>query len=125
MPAYPFVGYLFSPPDAGARRPGVLVFGGSEGGDAWPAGLAQSLAAHGYPALAVGYFDLPGLPAGLANIPLEYFAAAADWLASQPGVDATRLAVFGWSRGSEQPNCSVPTSPTWCTQYWSLRPARW
>ncbi len=100
-PAYPFDGYLFSPPDTGSRRPGVLVFGGSEGGDAGPSLLAQSLAAHGYPALAIGYFNLPGLPVDLANIPLEDDAGAARWLARQPDVDATRLAVFGWSRGSE------------------------
>ncbi len=101
VPADPFTGYFFAPSGTGTRRPGVLVFGGSEGGDAGPALLAQSLAAHGYPALAVAYFKLPGLPADLTNIPLEYFAGAARWLATQPGVDPARLAAFGWSRGSE------------------------
>lgn len=95
-----FVGEFFSPARTGARRPGVLVFGGSEGGLS-TTGLAALYASHGYPSLALAYFGAPGLPRNLVRIPLEYFARALRWLRRQPGVDPSKLAVEGISRGSE------------------------
>lgn len=94
-----FVGDFFAPTGA-ERRPAVLVFGGSEGGLKTSL-LAGRLAADGYPALALAYFDEPGLPQTLTNVPLEYFQHALQWLAEQPQVDPTRVAVLGISRGSE------------------------
>jgi len=94
-----FYGEFFEP--RGTRpAPGVLLFGGSEGGLAVTP-EASLLAARGYPTLALAYFDEPGLPKDLARIPLEYFARALRWLAKQPGVDSTRLVAAGISRGSE------------------------
>lgn len=94
------VGDLFLPA-AGARpRPAVLAFGGSEGGQSQNF-TAALLASHGYPALSLGYFHLPGLPTNLADIPLEYFATAARLLARQPGVDPGHILAMGDSRGSE------------------------
>src|SRR5581483_7241842 len=63
-----FVGDFFAPPGR-ARRPAVLVFGGSEGGLSTYL-LAGRFAADGDPALALAYFDEPGLPQTLTNIPL-------------------------------------------------------
>jgi dienelactone hydrolase len=96
-----FAGTLFRPHDITVRRPAVLAFGGSDGGTANGALVARALAAKGYPALGIGYFDVPGQPETLQNIPLEYFATAARWLARQPGVDPHRIEVYGFSRGSE------------------------
>jgi dienelactone hydrolase len=96
-----FAGTLFSPHDTTVRRPAVLAFGGSEGGTANGALVARALAAKGYQALGIGYFHVPGQPEALENIPLEYFATAARWLARQPGVDPHRIEVYGFSRGSE------------------------
>ena len=93
-------GDLYLPKSDGRRHPAVLVFGGSEGGLSTDAAAAL-LAAHGYPALALAYFDVNGLPRYLENIPLEYFAKALRLLAAQPGVDPARLLVWGTSRGSE------------------------
>ncbi len=81
-------------------QPGVLLLGGSEGGLGGEL-VASLLASHGYPALSIAYFGEPGLPRGLAEIPLEYFTRALRWLARQPGVDGNRLVVLGASRGSE------------------------
>ncbi len=93
-------GTLFLPADASRRRPAVLAFGGSEGGEGadFSAGL---LAAHGYPVLSLAYFHAPGVPATLERIPLEYFARAAALLARQPGVDPRQVLAWGVSRGGE------------------------
>lgn len=82
------------------RRPALLVFGGSEGGLA-STQIAASLAAAGYPSLALAYFGEPGLPQSLSNIPLEYFVPALRWLDRQPQVDPARVFTLGVSRGSE------------------------
>jgi fermentation-respiration switch protein FrsA (DUF1100 family) len=63
-------GVYFAPASKDSRRPAVLVFGGSEGG--LGTGLqAALLASHGYPSLAIAYFDGPGLPDQLSEVPLE------------------------------------------------------
>ena len=93
-------GELFLPPSGTPRHAGVLVFGGAEGGMSQVYGAAL-LAAHGYPALTVAYFDWPGLPPALDGIPLEYFETAGKILASQPQVDPAHVLAMGYSRGSE------------------------
>jgi dienelactone hydrolase len=93
-------GVLFLPPPGMPRHAAVLVFGGAEGGMSQTF-TAALLAAHGYPAVTVAYFDWPGLPATLDRIPLEYFAAAGRILAAQHGVDPAHVLVMGYSRGSE------------------------
>jgi dienelactone hydrolase len=87
-------------PRARGRRPAVVAFGGSEGGNS-QVGVAATLAGHGYPALALAYFKAPGLPQELHDIPLEYFARAVRMLARMPGVDPRHLVVLGSSRGGE------------------------
>ncbi len=95
-----FIGEFWHPADSAARRPAVLVLGGSEGGLPFSL-LPELLASEGYAALGVAYFHEPGLPQTLSAIPLEYFAGALRWLARQPGVDPAGVAVLGISRGSE------------------------
>ncbi len=99
-----FFGSYCAPAKVAARRPAVLIFGGSEGGLA-VADLAELLASHGYPTLALAYFSAPGLPASLFRIPLEYFARAARWLrqtaAASGGTGSRPLVAWGFSRGSE------------------------
>ena len=95
-------GDFFAPPPTSAGRPGILVFGGSEGGlSSYIVELAGLYASHGYPALAIAYFDEPGLPRDLHDVPIEYFASALRLLAHEPGVDPAKLVVEGISRGSE------------------------
>ncbi len=94
-------GVLFVPPGAasGARRPGVLVVGGSNGG--LPSRPAAWLASHGFAALALAYFRFGDLPDTLENIPLEYFGRALEWMAHRPEIDPGKLAASGTSRGGE------------------------
>ncbi len=95
-----FVGDYFKPPGS-ARRPAVIVWGGSEGGLGESPAWAAMLASRGIPALAVAYFDEPGLPCALDYIPLEYFVKAIDWLRKQPEVEPGRVWTLSASRGSE------------------------
>jgi len=95
-----FVGDYVTPAGAG-RHPAVIVWGGSEGGLGESPAWAGMLASHGIPALAIAYFDEPGLPCALDDIPLEYFEKAIKWLRSQPGVDPGRVWILSVSRGSE------------------------
>jgi dienelactone hydrolase len=83
------------------RLPAVLVFSGSDGTLSSARATATSLAALGYPALAISYFKSPGQPPQLESVPVETFLTGLAWLRSQPGVDLARVFTFGQSRGGE------------------------
>ena len=91
---------LYLPSHATGRRPAVLLFGGS-GGGLGESFVARLLAAHGYPAMALAYFNAGDLPRHLDRIPLEYFVKALHVLRSAPGVDRRHVLTWGVSRGSE------------------------
>lgn len=93
-------GTLFLPADTSRRRPAVVAFGGSEGGQGMDF-TGSLLAAHGYPVLSLAYFAAPGLPPTLERIPIEYFARAAALLRRQPGVDPRQVLAWGVSYGGE------------------------
>lgn len=92
------VGIRFIPTGPGPH-PGVVVLGGSEGGE--DEQTAALLASHGFSAFAVAYFGLPGLSRSLVRVPVELVDHALRFLGRQPGVDSTRLALVGTSRGGE------------------------
>ncbi|MBK7859200.1 MAG: acyl-CoA thioesterase/BAAT N-terminal domain-containing protein [Archangiaceae bacterium] len=83
---------------AAGQRPAVLVLGGSECDLGATSFIAAWITTLGYHALAVDYCDAQGF---IRRIPLERLEAALDWLAARPEVDATRLGVYGASRGGE------------------------
>jgi len=105
------VGTALYPPGAGPH-PAIIFLPGSQGGIPGLGGPAGGLAARGYVVLALAYFNAEGLPPILQNIPLEYFSTAVEWLKAQPAVDATRLGVFGVSRGGELALLLGATYPT-------------
>jgi len=94
-----FAGTLVTPAAARPGAPVVVVLGGAEGGQ--DDGPALGLAMSGYPALALGYFDEPGLPQCLCSIPLEYFARAVSWLRAQPAGRGRPVVLYGASYGAE------------------------
>ncbi len=93
------VGSYFRPSGEGPF-PAMLVVGGSAGGFFGVDAKAALLASRGIASLALAYFGLPGLPDGLTEIPLEYFATALGWLAARPELKG-RVGVMGQSRGGE------------------------
>ena len=92
------VAQLYTPPGA-ARRPAIILLGGSEGGI--DEDDAKALAAHGYLVLSLAYFGAPGLPDEMGDIPLEYFDTAIDWLKAQRGADPAHIGMVGVSKGAE------------------------
>jgi len=87
-------------PAGEAPHPGVLWFGGSEGG--YPGQVVASLlAARGYAVLGLAYFGEEDLPGHLVDVPTEYFERAVEWLGDREAVRAEPLAVMSASRGSE------------------------
>ncbi len=96
-------GEMYTPPEGARKRPPVLVFGGSEGGNSGEYAAAL-LAARGHPALSLCYFRCgkgSGRPNAINMIDLGYFTHAARVLGREPGADPRRLAVMANSRGSE------------------------
>ena len=92
---------VFARPAGAGPFPGVVAFGGSEGGLVHSAAWAPVLASRGLAALAIAYFAAPGLPATLAGIEVEVVERAARWLLGRDDVAAGKVAVLGHSRGSE------------------------
>lgn len=126
----------FYPGNGDAKRPAVLVLGGSEGGLGGASNRqAQLLAERGYATLAIGYYRLPGQPEKLEAVPLETITRALDWLKAQDGVDPARLAIMGTSKGAEAALlvasrrtdvravvAAVPSHVVWQGFDWNLMP---
>ena len=93
-----FVGTLYTPATPGPH-PAIVVFNGSGGGI--PRQRAALYAAHGYLALALGYFKAPGRPDHISETPLEYFQQALQWLRRTHAPRRGFVAVTGQSRGGE------------------------
>ncbi len=123
----PGVTAIFARDRTPARQPAIIVLGGSEGGLFTARWAAPLLASHGYTVLGLGYFQggepsLSDLPATLETIPLETLSRARDWLVRQPGVDSTRIAVVGVSKGAELSLVAAATFP-WVTAVGAFAPS--
>lgn len=92
-------GTLFTAEGAHGPRPAVLVLAGSGGG--MHEQRAALYAAHGYTALALGYFKAPGRPDYIDDTPLEYFEAALRWMHAELAPAHGFVALSGVSRGGE------------------------
>lgn len=91
----------FYRPEGEGPFPAVLTFGGSEGGRESGEFTAAYLATLGYAALGVAYFAEPGLPDVLTDVPIEILEDDIAWLRARAEVDASRIGVWGGSRGGE------------------------
>lgn len=111
--AGPLAGARFFHRPGTARRPALILLGGSEGGTRIVRD-GPVYASRGYAVLALPYYspagwsptgptppEVPSLPAAFADIPVDRLEQAREWLAAQPEVDATRIGVVGTSKGAE------------------------
>ncbi|MDQ6526704.1 acyl-CoA thioester hydrolase/BAAT C-terminal domain-containing protein [Nocardioides sp. LHD-245] len=94
----PLAGRLYLPPGPGPR-PAVITLSGSGGGINDEE--AMLLASRGFVCLALACFNYPGRPDDLLELPVEYVASAATWLAARDEVQPGAIAVKGQSRGAE------------------------
>jgi pimeloyl-ACP methyl ester carboxylesterase len=96
----PVRGVLYAPTDAPARG-ALLVLGGDAPGVAEAESVAAWWATRGYVTLALAHFGEGALPPTRAEIPLEYFGGAIDWLSALPEVSGKKVVAMGASRGGE------------------------
>ncbi len=92
------VATLFTPPGDGPH-PLIVMLSGSGGG--LMEARTALFAAHGYAALALGYFGAPGLPPTISQTRLEYFETALQWARRTLQPAGGFIAVGGVSRGGE------------------------
>jgi dienelactone hydrolase len=94
-----FAATFYPPVSARPGAPAIVVIGGYPDDEDIP--VAQGLAMSGYPALAVGYFNEPGLPKCQCSTPLEYFTRAVSWLRAQPTARGRQVVLYGGSDGTQ------------------------
>nr|WP_323372590.1 alpha/beta fold hydrolase [Xanthomonas campestris] len=102
MRAPGLVANIYAPRGAltdGRRHPVVITLGGSEGGIESADMYAAWLASHGFLAMSVAYYRMPGLPKDLVRVPIDPVSVAVDWLQEQSYVDASEIGVLGGSWG--------------------------
>ena len=106
-----FPGALFASLPGKEKRPVIIVLGGSEGGASAARDEGPRLASRGFAVLGLPYYspqnwgsptrEIPELPEAFADIPVDRLNAAYEWLKSRDDVDASRVAIYGGSKGAE------------------------
>lgn len=110
IPGFPHA-MVYARPGA-TPRPVVVLLAGAEGGDEAGRRFGPILADMGYAAVSLPYYSpnwgeygppppLPELPGSFIDIRVDQLATLRETLAAMPGVDASRIALFGGSKGSE------------------------
>ena len=98
---------VYAAPDDGQKHPTLLLLHGSEGGNMDDArALAERFAGQGFAALSVIYFawdlaKVEGVSSTHLNTPIELLEQAKSWAIQQPEADASRIGVYGHSKGAE------------------------
>jgi len=107
-PVKEFPGAVFATLPGSARRPALIVLGGSEGGGSFARDRAPRFASRGFAVLGLPYYspgrgerEIPELPAAFADIPVDRLNTAFGWLQHRAEVDASRVALLGGSKGAE------------------------
>ena len=89
-----------------ARQPLIVAFGGGSGGNDWERNYLKdkrdSLLAHGFAVLAIGYFKTDNSPGSLDRISLNAIADTVLSIARRtPSIDTSRIVLMGASKGGE------------------------
>lgn len=90
----------------GAKQPLIVAFGGGSGGNDWERNYLKdkrdSLLAHGFAVLAIGYFKTENSPGSLDRISLNAIADTILSIARRtPQIDTARILLMGASKGGE------------------------
>jgi len=90
----------------GDSQPLIVAFGGGSGGNDWERNYLKdkrdSLLAHGFAVLAIGYFKTDNSPGSLDRISLNAIADTILSIARRtPQIDTTRIILMGASKGGE------------------------
>lgn len=106
-----FPGAAFSFPKGKKNLPTLIVLGGADGGARAIRGEGPKFASRGFAVLIFPYYSPPRLPTGereikelpadFTDIPIDRLNLARNWLAARPEVDATRIGLYGASKGAE------------------------
>jgi dienelactone hydrolase len=92
----------FGLPTAGSGKvPAVLILHGSGGIDGRGAFYARALQEAGFATLEITMFERGTRPGPSVHLTMPHAAAALRWLAAQPGIDARKLGVMGFSWGGQ------------------------
>jgi dienelactone hydrolase len=94
-----FVGELFYTQNKANKT--IVILGGSGGDLGATLPISALLASRGFNVLALAYFKEQGLPAKLAEIPLEYFERVFAWLMKNSITSGKEIQVLGISKGGE------------------------
>jgi dienelactone hydrolase len=90
----------------GASQPLIVAFGGGSGGNDWERNYLKdkrdSLRAHGFAVLAIGYFGTDNSPSSLDRISLNAITDTVLNIAKRtPQIDTARIILMGASKGGE------------------------
>lgn len=96
----------------GKPRPVVVVLHGADGNTGASERYGRKLASLGYAVVGLPYYSpdwgpqgppkaIPELPGSFIDIRIDQIADLRAWLKTRPGVDASRIALFGGSKGAE------------------------
>ena len=93
-----FIGKLFVPDEDCFEGKALIVFSGSDGVFALSQLLAEKFQGAGLATMALAYWNMPGLPGCLENVPLEYLGTVSDKL-NEMGYE--KVGLWGVSMGAE------------------------
>jgi dienelactone hydrolase len=110
---------VFAAPQGARGLPTVIILHGSEGGSLDKARAAAAFyVARGFAAFGLVYFarsfeGVKGVTTDHVDIPLSLLDDARAWLAARAEVDASKIGLFGVSKGAEFALLGAATYPQW------------
>jgi len=131
IPGFP-AARLYRQP-GGAPRPVIVVLHGADGGTGASDRFGPILASLGYAVVGLPYYSpdwgaygppkaIADLPGSFIDIRIDQIAELRDWLKTRPEVDASRVALFGGSKGAEFALIAASKYP-WLTSIVAFAPS--
>lgn len=117
----------------GKPRPVVVVLHGADGNTGASDRYGRKLASLGYAMVGLPYYSpdwgpaappkaIPELPGSFIDIRVDQIGELRDWLKTRPDLDASRIALFGGSKGAEFALLAASKYP-WITSVVAFAPS--